>query len=87
MINYDNAWLGLGDLSNLDIENPMIHRSKEDIETPDIHLMKIMRDTNYIGSTVKMLFGIELHPIQMAILLRKPILLITTDELEKSWFI
>ena len=68
MINYDNAWLGLGDLSDVDIENPMIHRAKEDIETPDIHLMKIMRDTNYIGSTVKMLFGIELHPIQMAIL-------------------
>jgi len=68
MANYDNAWLGLGDLSSLDIKNPMIHRSKYDIEHPDTHLMKLMRDTSYIGSTVKMLFDIELHPIQMVIL-------------------
>lgn len=68
MANYDNAWLGLGDLSELDIKNPMIHRSKYDIEHPDTHLMKLMRNTQYIGATVKMLFGIELHPIQMVIL-------------------
>ena len=68
MVNYDNAWLGLGDLSDLDLKNPMIHRSKQDIESPDLHLMKLMRDTDYIGATVKMLFDIELHPIQMVIL-------------------
>ena len=68
MTNYDNAWLGLGDLSSLEVKNPMIHRSKQDIEIPDLHLMKLMRDTDYIGATVKMLFDIELHPIQMVIL-------------------
>ena len=68
MVNYDNSWLGLGDLNSLEIKNPMIHRSKYDIENPDAHLMKLMKNTDYIGCTVKMLFGIELHPIQMVIL-------------------
>ena len=66
---FDDAWLGLGDLANLSIDqNPMIGRSKEEIEKPDLHLIKIFRDPSYLGSTVKMLFGIELHPIQVAIL-------------------
>ena len=66
---FDDAWLGLGDLANLSVDqNPMIGRSKEEIEKPDLHLIKIFRDPSYLGSTVKMLFGIELHPIQVAIL-------------------
>ncbi len=66
---YDDAWLGLGDLDKIKIDrNPMIHRSKEDIEKPDVHLMRLVRDPEYLGSTVKMLFNIQLHPIQVAIL-------------------
>ena len=66
---FDDAWLGLGDLSNLVIpSNPMIHRSEQDIEKPDLHLMKLIRNPKYIGATCKLLFNIELHPIQMAIL-------------------
>ena len=66
---FDDAWLGLGDLSQIQVsENRMIHRSEQDIENPDLHLLKVMRDTKYLGSTVKLLFGIELHPIQIAIL-------------------
>ena len=66
---FEDAWLGLGDLSKLKIEsNPMINRSKEDIEKPDLHLMKLIKNPKYIGSTCKLLFGIELHPIQMLIL-------------------
>jgi len=66
---FDDAWLGLGDLSELSIlKNPMINRSKLDIENPDLHLMKILRNPKYIGATCKLLFNIELHPIQMAIL-------------------
>tara|TARA_Y100000361_G_scaffold24702_1_gene19745 strand:+ start:89 stop:2110 length:2022 start_codon:yes stop_codon:yes gene_type:complete len=66
---FDDAWLGLGDLANLSVDqNPMIGRSKEEIEKPDLHLIKIFRDPSYLGSTVKLLFGIELHPIQVAIL-------------------
>lgn len=66
---FDDAWLGLGDLSLINIDhNLMINRSKEDIENPDLHLMRILKDPKYLGSTVKLLFGIELHPIQVAIL-------------------
>ena len=67
--SFDNAWLELGNIDSLPIEqNIMVHRSKEDIEHPDAHLMRIMRQTKYIGATCKLLFGIELHPIQMVIL-------------------
>jgi|TARA_B100001094_G_scaffold327729_1_gene386571 hypothetical protein len=66
---FDNAWLGLGDLDSISIDqNLMINRNQDDIENPDKHLIKIFRDTEYIGSTCKLLFGIELHPIQIAIL-------------------
>jgi hypothetical protein len=66
---FDDAWLGLGDLSQLDIlNNPMINRSKEDIEMPDAHLMRLIRDPLYLGSTCQILFNIQLHPIQVAIL-------------------
>jgi len=66
---FDDAWLGLGDLSQVIIpKNPMIHRSEKDIENPDLHLMRIFRDPKYLGSTVKLLLGIELHPIQICVL-------------------
>lgn len=66
---FDDAWLGLGDLSKLQLDiNPMIQRSDREIENPDLHLMRLMRDPKYIGATCKMLFGIELHPIQCIIL-------------------
>lgn len=66
---FDDAWLGLGDLDLINIEhNPMIGRSEKDIENPDLHLMKIMRHPKYFAFTAKMLFNIELHPIQVAIL-------------------
>jgi len=67
--NFDDAWLGLGDLDSVTISrNPMIHRSEVDIENPDLHLVRLFKDPRYIGSMVKMLFNIELHPIQIAIL-------------------
>ena len=66
---FEDAWLGLGDLSLVQIErNLMINRSKEDIENPDLHLLRLMRDPMYFGITCKLLFNIELHPIQIAIL-------------------
>lgn len=66
---FEEAWLGLGDTSNISIDhNCMIGRSKYDIEHPDAHLLKIMTDPKYFGFTVRSLFGIELHPIQIAIL-------------------
>ena len=66
---FEDAWLGLGDLDLLNIDhNPMIGRSKEDIEHPDLHLLRLLRNPKYFGSTTKLLFDIELHPIQIAIL-------------------
>lgn len=65
----ETAWLGLGDLSQLQlINNPLFGRSKEDIENPDLHLLRFLSDPKYFGSTCKLLFDIELHPIQIAIL-------------------
>lgn len=66
---YDNAWLGLGDLDKLVIpHNPLFGRTKEDIENPDLHLLRLLRNPEYFGTTVKLLMGIELHPIQIALL-------------------
>jgi len=67
--SLEDAWLGLGDLSKIDTpNNPMIGRSKYDIEHPDYHLLKILKNPKYLATTCKLLFGIELHPIQVAIL-------------------
>ena len=66
---FDDAWLDLGDVSKLTLPNNlMINRIKSDIENPDLHLARIMRNPKYFGMTVKLLFDIELHPIQIAIL-------------------
>jgi hypothetical protein len=66
---YDDAWLGLGDLDKVSIsKNPMIRRLKSDIETPDRHLIKLLKNPEYFGATCKLLFDVELHPIQIAIL-------------------
>lgn len=66
---FDDAWLGLGDLSKIVIpDNHMIRRVKSDIENPDLHLIKLMKDPKHFGMTCKLLFDIELHPIQIAIL-------------------
>lgn len=66
---FEDAWLGLGDLDKIIIPtNHMIGRTKEDIESPDLHLLRLLRDPRYFGTTAKLLFDIELHPIQIAIL-------------------
>jgi hypothetical protein len=66
---FDDAWLGLGDVTALQVlNNPMIHRSEKEIELPDLHLMRLLKNPKYFGITCKLLFNIELHPIQIAIL-------------------
>ena len=66
---FEDAWLGLGDLSQVIIPtNQMIHRLNVDIENPDLHLIRLLRNPKYLGSTCKLLFNIELHPMQVAIL-------------------
>jgi len=66
---FDDAWLGLGDLSKIQVPtNPMINRTEKEIENPDLHLMRLLRDPKYVGATCKLLFNIELHPMQCVIL-------------------
>ena len=66
---FDDAWLGLGDLSKIEIpNNPMIHRTEKEIENPDLHLMKLLKDPKNVGATCKLLFNIQLHPMQCVIL-------------------
>jgi len=66
---YDDAWLGLGKLNDIVIaKNPMINRSELEIANPDLHLLKILRNPKYFGSTAQILFNVELHPMQIAIL-------------------
>lgn len=68
-LNFDDAWLGLGDLNKIIVpNNPMIHRTESEIENPDLHLLRLLRNPKYVGSMVKLLLNIELHPIQIAIL-------------------
>ena len=66
---FDDAWLGLGELQDFQIgHNPLFGRTKEDLENPDLHLLRFLRNPRYFGTTAKLLFDIELHPIQIAIL-------------------
>ena len=61
LVVFEDAWLGLGDLSQIIVDhNPMIGRTKEDIETPDLHLLRLLRNPKYFGTTVKLLFDIDL---------------------------
>ena len=66
---FDDAWLGLGDLSKIYIpSNPMINRTEKEIENPDLHLIRLLKNPKYIGATCKLLLNIELHPMQCVIL-------------------
>jgi len=72
MMDYsqlENAWLNLGNTDNIEIStNLMIRRSEKDIENPDQHLIKIIKNPDNFSMTAKLLMDIELHPIQIAIL-------------------
>lgn len=66
---FADSWLGLGDLNKIELPaNPFFGRTKEDIEKPDLHLLRFLRNPKYFGTTVKLLMDIELHPIQIALL-------------------
>jgi hypothetical protein len=52
----------------LDIKNPFDYRTKEDIENPHVHLLRLMRKPEYFGFACKYIFNIKLAPFQIAIL-------------------
>jgi len=63
----ENAWLGLGDISKLKLDNPL-QRTAEDREHPGLPEMRLMRNKDYLAFTVKTLLDIDLIPLQAAVL-------------------
>jgi len=88
----NNYWLGLGDTSKLIIlNNPLLNRTDDEIERPDLHTIAIMRNPDYFSFTCKRLFNITIGPMQAAILkemwLRPFPMLIMSRGGGKSWLL
>jgi intein/homing endonuclease len=64
----ENAWMGLGDTTKIQTINPLEAQTPEAVEQPLVHCLDLMRQPEYFYFTVKHLFGIRLHPFQLAIL-------------------
>lgn len=64
----DEAWLNLGDTSKLSIDNPLMNRTKKDIENPHLYILGLMRKPEYFWWTCKVIFNIELLPMQCVVL-------------------
>jgi len=64
----DYCWLDV-ELADLhEIRNPMTSLTERDIERPDLHLIRMLRDPVYFGFTCKHILNINLLPVQIAIL-------------------
>jgi len=63
-----HSWLGLGDISKIKRDNPLIKRNQLDIANPGMLEARLMRDSNYLSFTCKTLLGIQLLPEQSVIL-------------------
>ena len=63
----EDAWLGL-DKDELELVNPLLNRDPKDIKRPDMHLLRLIRQPRYLGFACKVLFNIELLPVQIAVL-------------------
>ena len=87
----DNAYLGLGDTSNMVLMNPLLDKSQFDIENPHVHLLRLMRNPDYFWFTCKWLFNIDLLPFQLVILkelwTRKFPMLVASRGGSKTWIL
>ncbi len=61
-------YLGLKDLARLTIVNPFNYLSTADKENPHLHLLRLMRNSQYLGFTAKHIFNIDLAPFQLVAL-------------------
>jgi intein/homing endonuclease len=61
----NNAWLGLGDISQIQRKNQFAESS---LETMGLNVVRLMSNPDYIGYTAKILLDIDLLPVQCAIL-------------------
>lgn len=64
----NDAWLNLGSLDGVEIENPLIGRSKDDIENPGQLEVALMRNPLYLSFAAKVLLDIDVLPEQALIL-------------------
>lgn len=62
------AWLGLGDVSRLATANPLLERTLEDIERPDLALLRLIRDPRNFAFTCRHVLGVKLAPFQIPVL-------------------
>ena len=63
----NEAWLNIGDTSKLALNDPL-KILEQDKDYWGITPLRVMRNPDYIGYACKMLLGINLLPIQAAIL-------------------
>ena len=63
----ENAWLNLGDVSKLQIDNPL-GRDDFDIEHPGLAEMRLMRNPEYLSYAAEVLLDIENLPAQSVVL-------------------
>jgi len=65
-VNY--SWLGLGDISKIERENPLLKKGQLDIATPGMLEARLMRDPNYLAYACRVILNLQILPIQSVIL-------------------
>jgi len=66
---FDQAWLGLGDISKLQYDNPFLkQRTQKDLAYPELFYGRFMRNPEYLSFACKALLNVNLLPFQAAIL-------------------
>ena len=70
----ENAWLGLGDYTKLEYENPLANRTEAEKDMPGLREVRLMRNKDYLAFACKTLLSmdgitpLDLLPMQAAIL-------------------
>lgn len=64
----DHAWLNLGDVSELHLVNPCANWTPEEMEDPVRKVLRFMRNPDYFAMTCKLVFNIQLLPLQLVTL-------------------
>lgn len=64
----DCAYLGLGDVNQIKVDNPFHKRTKSDVENPHKYLLRLMRKPENLWFTNKHIFNIDLAPFQIVVI-------------------
>jgi hypothetical protein len=68
MIQADNAWLGLEDILNIPIDNPLLKIVDDDPLILARNLMGVMAKSDYIHLVCKLILNLNILPVQNAML-------------------